>query len=460
MIHTLKNILFTFLSIFIMLSFASCGSGDNEGQDNGPGGGSGNFRGGQPTSVEATPVRSGSISRQVQAYGTVRPQDVVAITPQVSNRVTKINVDLGDNVSQGQVMAEIYDEPFREAVEQARAQIRQAEASFERDSTVLLRQQELYERDLISRAEFDDVQATFLNSKAQYESSKAALSQSMENLGNTKITSPVNGVVLSRSIAEGDVATTGQVVFEVANLVGFETRVFLPLQDWEQVQVGQTVTMSLSSRGSDIAEGVVSRKSAQLDETTGLGEVVISLTESRGSVYQGALLQSRIILETRENTVVIPRSALVEKVDTYIEPETGTIELERSYSAFVVQGDTVAARRELDLGIEQGDRIEVLSGLNEGDRLIITGQNNLEDGRPVQVAGSRSGSQANQIGDNEGEGQRAQDLTEEEREEIREDTTGMSPRERREYMRERRENSGESSEDGQGRGNRQQRNNN
>jgi hypothetical protein len=138
----------------------------------------------------------------------------------------------------------------------------------------------------------------------------------------------------------------------------------------------------------------VSRKSAQLDETTGLGEVVISLTESRGSVYQGALLQSRIILETRENTIVIPRSALVEKVDTYIEPETGTIELERSYSAFVVQGDSAAARRELDLGIEQGDRIEILSGLNEGDQLIITGQNNLEDGRPVQVAGSRPGSQS------------------------------------------------------------------
>jgi len=455
----LKNSLFALLSVFIILSLASCGNGESDNEGAGPGG-FGNFGGGQPASVEATPVRSGSISRQVQAYGTVRPQDVVAITPQVSNRVTKIHVDLGDNVSQGQIMAEIYDEPFREAVEQAQAQIRQAEASFERDSTVLLRQQELFERDLISRAEFDDIRATFLNSKAQYESSKAALSQSMENLGNTNITSPVNGVVLSRSIAEGDVATTGQVVFEVANLVGFETRVFLPLQDWEQVQVGQTVTMSLSSRGSDIAEGVVSRKSAQLDETTGLGEVVISLTESSGSVYQGALLQSRIILETRENTIVIPRSALVEKVDTYIEPETGTIELERSYSAFVVQGDSVASRRELDLGIEQGDRIEVLSGLNEGDRLIITGQNNLEDGRPVQVAGSRPGTQANQGGGNAGEGERAQNLTEEEREKIREDTADMTPEERREYMRERRENSGESSENGQGSGNRQQSNNN
>jgi len=457
MVHKLKNYLFTLLSVFVILSVASCSNGDNGNEDARPGGGFGNFGGGQPTSVEAIPVRNGTISRQVQAYGTVRPQDVVAITPQVSNRVTKIHVDLGDNVSQGQVMAEIYDVPFREAVEQARAQIRQSEAAFVRDSTQLERQRELFERDLISRSEFDDFRATSLNSRAQYESSKAALSQSMENLQNTKIVSPVNGVVLSRSIAEGDVATTGQAAFEVANLIGFETRVFLPLQDWEQVQVGQSVTMSLSSRGSEIAEGVVSRKSAQLDETTGLGEVVISLTESRGSVYQGALLQSRIVLETRENTIVIPRSALVEKVETYIEPETGTIELERSYSAFVVQGDTVAARRDLDLGIEQGDRIEVLSGLNEGDQLIVTGQNNLEDGRPVQVAGSRPGGQVNQAEENNNEGQRAQNLTEEEREKIREDTQDMTPQERREYMQERRENT---AGNGQNREPQQQGNNN
>ena len=457
MVHTLKNSLFTLLSVFMILSFASCGSDENE--EAGPGGGFGNFRGGQPTSIEATPVQRGEISRQVQAYGTVRPQDVVAITPQVSNRVTNILVDLGDNVSQGQIMAEIYDVPFREAVEQARAQIRQAEASFERDSTQLERQRELFERDLISRAEFDDFRATYLNSKAQYESSKAALSQSVENLGNTKITSPVNGVVLNRNVAEGDVATTGQVIYEVANLVGFETRVFLPLQDWEQIQVGQQVSMSLSSRGSVIAEGVVSRKSAQLDETTGLGEVVVTLTESNGPVYQGALLQSRIILETRENTIVIPRSALVEKVDTYIEPETGTIELERTYSAFVVQGDTAAARRELNLGIEQGDRIEVLSGLNEGDQLIITGQNNLEDGRPVQVAGSRTGGLANQNQDGGSDRPGMQNLSEEEREKIREDTKDMTAEERREYMRERRENSN-SSDTMQARGNQQQGNNN
>lgn len=368
--------------------FISCSSNSST---DGPPGGFGNFGNRQTASVEVVPVQTDVITEQVRAYGTIQAQDVVSIMPQVSNRVTRIHVGLGDNVTRGQLMAEIYDATFRDDVEQARAQIRQAEAALERDSTQFSRQQELFERELISRSEIDDFRATYLNSRAQYESALAALTQSRENLQNTEIRSPVDGVVLSRLIAVGDIAATGQAIFEVANLTGFETRVFLPLQDWELVQVGQEVSLSLSSRSDEVATGVVSRKSPRLDATTGLGEVVISLTESSSSIHQGALVQARIVLQTRNDVIVIPRSAMVEKVDTYIEPETGTIELERSYSAFVTQGDSVAVRRELTLGIEQGDRIEVQEGLEPGEGLIVTGHRNLEDQSRIRVAGSETG---------------------------------------------------------------------
>ena len=433
----------SFIPVFLAaLLLVSCGGNDSQ---EGPPGGFGGF-GGQETSVEVIPVQTGSISDQVRSYGTIRAQDIVIITPQVSNRVTRIHVDLGDEVAQGDVMAEIYDVPYRDAVEQARAQIRQARATLERDSTQLSRQRELFERDLISRSEFDDSRTQYLNSLAQFESAEAALTQSLDNLENTKITSPVYGVVLNRSIAEGDVATTGQAAFEVANLTGFETRVHLPMQDWELVQIGQEVSMSLSSRGSEIATGIVSRKSPQLNSTTGLGEIVITLIEAGSSIHQGALVQNNIILETREDVVVIPRSALVETVDTYIEPETGTIELERTYSTFISQGDTTAVRRELVLGIEQGDRIEVIEGLNPGDGLIVTGQSNLEDGSRIRVAGSRPDSPF--AGDEaENQAEQMQNMTPEERQEMRERMQDMTPEERQ-ALRERMQRQNE----GQGRG--------
>ena len=428
----LKTTTFSALLLSSILILSSCGGGDNSNQQGGPGfGGFGGF--GQATSVEVTPVQTGTISDQIRSFGTIRAQDVVQITPQVSNRVTRILVDLGDEVSRGQVMAEIYNIPFRDAVEQAEAQIRQARAAFERDSTQLDRQLELYERELISQSEFDEFRTAYLNSLAQLESANASLTQSRENLANTRVRSPVNGVVLNRMVAEGDVATTGQAIFEVANLIGFETRVFLPVQDWELVQIGQTVTMRLSSRGNDIADGIVSRKSPQLNPTTGLGEVVITLTEASSSVYQGALVQASINLQTKDDVVVIPRLAMVEKVDTYIEPETGTIELDRSFSAFVSQGDSIAVRRELVLGIEQGDRIEVLQGLNPGDGLIITGQRSLEDRSRIRVSAGDAGIRSQSAEEN-GETSGLRDMTPEQREAMRERMQNMSPEERREFM--------------------------
>ncbi|MDZ7692793.1 MAG: hypothetical protein U5K69_16985 [Balneolaceae bacterium] len=109
------------------------------------------------------------------------------------------------------------------------------------------------------------------------------------------------------------------------------------------------------------------------------------------------LVEATINVETHEDAVVIPRAALVENVQTLIEPESNTIQLQRSYSAFVVQGDSLATRRDLKLGIEQGDRIEILEGLKPGEEIVITGQSSLEDSTNVSVAESQDFQQTEQI---------------------------------------------------------------
>ncbi|MFO8030173.1 MAG: efflux RND transporter periplasmic adaptor subunit [Cyclonatronaceae bacterium] len=385
----LKSLVFSTLIISMMI-ISSCGGNDaprstDTGGRGGPGGWAGTGR--QATSVEVADVVTASISDQIRSFGTIRAQDVVQVIPQVSNRITRIHADLGDTVRKGQRLASIYDVPFRDALEQSRAQMRQSRSAYERDSTSYERQRQLFERGASSPSELDNARSAFESSKAQYESARAAVTQSRENLENTEIRSPVDGVILARMISEGDLARTGEPAFEVANLVGFETRLFLPMQDWESVMVGQPVAMKLSNRDEVAARGVVSRISPQLNPNTGLGEVVVSLTDATRSVRQGVLVDSRITLETRENTVVIPRSAMIEQVETYIEPETNTVEIRRKYNAFVAIGDTLARQRELELGLEQGERVEVLQGLEPGEKLIVTGQRNLSDRDRIRIAG-------------------------------------------------------------------------
>lgn len=443
-------LLLSFLSVFII----SCGGDDSDtnGQSNFSAfGGQGGQR---ATSVETSEVEIGTISEQVRSYGNVKAQNVISVLPQVSNRLTEFYVDLGDTVSQGQALAKIYDATFRDELTQARSQVEQSRIALQRDSSEYARQQQLNERDLTSESELDIAQASYQNSLAQFESARSALTQARENFNNTEVKSPVDGVIVSRALEVGDIANTGTELFQIASTNGYESRIYLPSQDWQDTKIGQEVNLRLSNESSVNARGIVSRKSPQLDATTGLGEVVITLTQIGDAIYPGVLVENVINISTKEQTMIVPRSALVEQVETVINPETNTIDLERTYSVFVSRGDSVAERRELELGIEQGDRIEVLAGLIPDDKIIITGQSGLDDGARISVAsGDRfQAPEERQIGENgdrEGgaPGQNPlANMSEDERTEAQEEMEGMTREERMAYLRDLREKQAENAD--------------
>ncbi|WP_170245654.1 efflux RND transporter periplasmic adaptor subunit [Fodinibius salinus] len=379
----MKNLsLLSVLSLIIVLQACSGGSGESS-RSNWSGQ---NKQEDPPTSVETITVSAQNISQQIKSFGNIRAQEIVQVTPQVSNRVVEIHAELGDTVQQGEVLAKVYDATYRDQYKQAQSQLEQNRSAYVRDSLQFQRQKELYKKDLISATEFDNAKATFQNSKAQLESSKANLTESRENLNNTKISSPVYGTVLSRKISEGDVATTGQTAFEIANLIGYQARVHVPFEEWKEVEIGQPVNFRVSNQSDISGRGRVTQKSPRLDANTGLGEVRISLTERGNSIYQGVLVESIIDVETHNDTPVIPRAALVENVQTLIEPESNSIQLQRSYSVFVVQGDSIAFERKVELGIQQGNSVEIASGINAGDEIVITGQSDLTDSTKVRIA--------------------------------------------------------------------------
>ena len=445
------------LSAVLLLSLLLIGCGGDSEESNPAqnarfsGWGGGGFGGDRVTSVETEPVTRQSISEQVKSFGTIKAQDVVAINPQVSNRIVKLYVELGDTVRQGQLLAKIYDATFKDQLQQAKAQLEQSKVAIKRDSTQFARQQQLLQSNAISQAEFDNAFATYRNSVSQYQSAIASVTQAQENFNNTEVRSPVRGVVISRNGAEGDIASAGQTLFEIANLVGYETRIFLPVQDWKAVKIGQEVNLRVSNERESSARGVVSRKSPQLDATTGLGEVVITLNTIGPNIYPGVLTENVINIATKDRAIVIPRSAMVEKVETIVEPESNTIQLQRTYSVFVSQGDSIAQLRTLELGIEQGDRIEILSGLNTGDNIIVTGQQSLQDRGAIRVASGSSfqspesqrvagddqpgNRQARQGGGRPGQGGNPfQNMSEEDQAKMRQRLQNMSQEDRRAYM--------------------------
>jgi RND family efflux transporter MFP subunit len=372
-----------YLAISALILFSGCSGGSGNQQQGGF-----NFGGMQrATTVEVVDVSQQSISQIVRAYGTIRAQDNVRITPQISERVTNLYVDLGDTVSQGQLLARLRDVNFVDQVRRDEAQLEQARLAMRRDSLELRRGETLFERNLVSDSELENIRVSYQNSRASFQAARASLTQTRENLSYTEVRSPVRGVVTRRNISPGDVASSATAIFEIANLVGYEIRIFLPLADRRLTRIGQEVNVRLSGEREPAAKGIVSRISPELDSVTGLAEVVISLTDVQREVLPGSLAEASITVLTRPNSIVIPRTALVENVQTILDPESNTIRLDRSYSAFVTVGDTVANMRTLELGLQQGDRIEILSGLEAGEKLIITGQGGLEEGSAIRLTG-------------------------------------------------------------------------
>lgn len=378
------NVYRLLLPLFLIFSLIACSRGGSNQQ-----GGFDRSQFQRGTSVQVTDIQRSSISDVVRAYGNIQSQDQVRISPQISERVSRIHADLGDTVRVGSLLAELRDINFVDQVRRDESQLRQARSAVVRDSLEFARAQSLFERDLASSSELENARVGYQTSISQYESARAALTQSRENLQFTLVRSPVDGVITSRTISPGDLASTGSVMFEISNLVGYEMRLFLPLTDRRKVRNNHEVNIRLTGEQHHSARGVVSRISPGLDPITGLAEVVVSLTDTDSLILPGSLGEASIIVQTNPESIVVPRNALVENVQTVLDPETNTIRINRGYNAFIAQGDSVAVLRELELGLQQGDRIEVLSGLSEGDRLIITGQGGLENNSRINVAGTR-----------------------------------------------------------------------
>lgn len=408
-----KLIISGLLSLFLL---PGCGSNDNGNSDQQ------NFRGGggdrdQGTAVEVSEINSDRIVDQIRSYGSVSSQDVVRVVPELSERITEIHVDLGDTVNEGDLLANLYDATYRDDVRSDEATLRQRQAALERDSTTYYRQQTLLDRGAISRSEYDEARTNYQSTRADYEAAEASHTQSRENLKKTEVRSPVDGVVERRHQSRGDLASTGQELFEIATRGGYEVRLFLPMREWRRTAINQDVHLRASGDQSFDANGVITRRSPNIDRDTGLGEVVVTVTDPGTSLVSGVLTETRIDVDARESVVVVPRSALSDQVQTRINPETNTIDIEREYSAFVAKGDTIAERRTVELGIEQGQNVEITEGLQAGEKLIVRGQAGLEDQSRIRIT---RGEPLEEDADRRPVEEVPEDLSPEEREEIQE----------------------------------------
>lgn len=343
-------------ALFLVVAVAACG-GDAEPAASGGGPGGRGAGGGPVPPVEVVTVGRGSMGRTTTVSGAVEPLRQVGVNSQLAGVLTSVLVEEGDRVSQGQVLARIDDREISAQVRAAEAQLRLAESTMQRS-------EQLREAQVMTAAEYE-------RDRANMEAARAQLDQLRTRQGFATIASPISGVITERRLLAGDVVSPQTRLFTVADLGTLVVRLPVSELDVGGLHEGEVVDLTMDALPNQVFQARVRRVFPTADTNTRLVPVEVALMgEGLRRARPGYLARATFSLDERDNAIVVPVNAVF-----------GVAGAEAVY----VVEDSRAMRRPVITGLRQADRIEILTGLTDGETVIVAGHNSLREGATVRI---------------------------------------------------------------------------
>ena len=374
--------------LILALSAAACSTAADDGPT-GRNGGRGRGRPGADAADDAVSVKAFAAIRRpisdfITSNTTLEAIRQVTIAARVNALVESIEVEEGDLVREGQVVARLDDREIRNefeqakiAVEQAQFSLQQAEVRSQLSESNYQRSASLLEQKLISQQEFD--QAALSNrtdslamdvTKQQLEASSARLEASQIQLDYTKILSSIGGVVTERLIEVGQRVSPNEAAFSVAEFDPLWARIYIPERDLTKVRVGQVAKLQLQAIPETEFQARIRMISPTVDADSGTVKVTLEVTR-QGMLRPGMFGTAFLATETHADAIVIPKRSVVRERD--------------ENRVFVVQADGTVAKKEVTLGFTEEDLVEIVTGLEAGEEVVTVGLEGLNEGYPVNV---------------------------------------------------------------------------
>ncbi|MGH9851647.1 MAG: efflux RND transporter periplasmic adaptor subunit [Blastocatellia bacterium] len=369
----------------------------------------------KPRAVAKTKVKAVAVERQqqrriVEAVGSLFAFDEVTVSSEAEGRVEQVMVDVGDRVAKGQVLARVSPVELELTVEQQRAALRQARARLglgENDGELkdarqaaevkkaaadLLDAEQKYQRarslletGVIPRQQFDEAEARYKSAKATYDlavqqvenlrasmqQTQATLNLANKRLRDTQIRAPFAGHVKTREVTVGQYLKVQTPVMTIVNIDPLRVRLSVPEKMAPWVRVGRDVKLSLEAFPGREFVGRISRINPAVDEKTRTFEIEALVANHSGDLKPGSFVKATIQSDKVDSILTIPYNAAAY--------------LFGAYKVFVIEGKTIK-EREVKLGDRIGERVEIIEGLQTGDKIAIAeGGQQLKDGMEVEI---------------------------------------------------------------------------
>ena len=302
-------------------------------------------------SVSVVEVSAREVPQTATYTSTVQPYVKNNIAPQMAGRITKINVEIGDFVKKGQVLAEI-----------DKAQLQQAQLQLHNQEVELERLRALYDAGGLSKSDLDAIELSYNVTKTQVDNL----------LENTVLCSPIDGVVTARNYDVGDMYTMSMPIYTVEQIVPVKLLVGISESDYTKVKKGDSVEIKADAVPDKTFYGKINRIYPTIDPTTRTFTVEVVVQNNYRTLRPGMFVRAMVNFGTN-NSVVIPDVAVVKQQGSgerfvYVLNEDGTVTYQK-----VVLGRRMEAE------------YEVLEGIEDGARIVTGGQIRLKDGIKVTV---------------------------------------------------------------------------
>ena len=332
-----------------------------------------------PMSIVPETVGKGDIGINLNALGTVTSLATVTIRSQISGYLQKVDFKEGDEVKKGDLIAEIDPRPYEAMLAQANGNLARDQALLKGAQVDLARYQGLATQKAVPHQTLDTQVALVAQDQGTVEFDKAAVKSAEVNLQYTRILSPLDGRVGLRQVDQGNYVTPGDAsgIVVITQLQPISVLFTVPEDNLQPIskrlQSGAVLPAAALDRGGGkkIADGTLQTFDSQIDPTTGTIKLRAQFPNETKTLYPNQFVNIQLLLDTHKDVTTMPTAGVQRGVP-------GTF-------VYLVNSDDTVSVRKIELGVTDGDRVEVRSGLQPGDKIVVDGADKLRDGAKINV---------------------------------------------------------------------------
>jgi RND family efflux transporter MFP subunit len=320
--------------------------------------------------VKVYKVKKQRISENLFYTGLIEAWKEINITPDVAGKIAAIHVEEGDRVRKGQLLAELDTRAIRLQLDQTKAGVAVAVANTNDAKRNKDRMERLSQENAVSEQQVEKINLAFEAAEAQLQQAKAALNLANHQLDVSLMKAPFNGIIAERSAEVGDIINPmigGAGVLTLVDFYRVKIGVDLSHQDIVRITKGQPALLKVSAFPDEIFNGQVSVVNLAANNMTRKFRVEVRVNNPDLILRPNTFGEVMFEVEIHENVVVVPQKAVVD-----------------NKFVFVADGNK-AEKREVILGIQNAEMVEIVSGLLEGDRVIVEGNYSLSDGAEIEI---------------------------------------------------------------------------